>query len=86
MTCEELIAILQKLPPKMKAVVDLHSEYTEVKSVVVLTAFENGGYISRAYRPEDVARSCGYVYFSNDENPVEYPPTTFKPTSMRKVE
>ena len=69
MTVEELIAKLQTMPPKHKAVVDLHSEYTEVSSVGLIIGVENGGYISRRYQDTPGQhRACGYVHIGYRED------------------
>ena len=62
MTVAELIAHLQTLPLTHTVVVDLHSECTKAAVPSLLVGYDNGGYISRAYREEQQLRSHGYVY------------------------
>jgi len=66
MTVNELIKKLQALNvPNHTVIVDLHSEYTEVTSLELLTGVEKGGYVSRNY-PDASGRidirAKGYVH------------------------
>jgi len=64
-TVKELIEELAKVPPGMKVISDLHSEFAEVQTVKTIAAFENGGYVSSArYARDNTAehRVHGFVY------------------------
>jgi hypothetical protein len=62
MTVKELTDALSRYPADMRVVADLHSEYSEIISIETITGFENGGYVSRAYRATDKTRVHGWVY------------------------
>lgn len=62
MKVKELIEQLQQMPQNYEVITDLHSEYSLVKSVSLVEAYEKGGYISRSYQPSDKLRLHGYVY------------------------
>jgi hypothetical protein len=64
MTVKELIAQLAQFPPNMRVVVDLHSDYGEAASAQLVRAYDNGGYITHAFRAEDKPKEHGWVYIS----------------------
>lgn len=64
MTVKELIQLLEKEPPNMTVVTDLHSEYAPIEGVFKIEGFDNGGYVSAPrYATEATKLSVhGYVY------------------------
>jgi hypothetical protein len=64
MTVRELIAALERKPQDAVVIVDMHSEYGEANPPEHIVGFENGGYVSRAYRAEDWAKGRDYVLIS----------------------
>ena len=52
MTVTELITALLYYAGDTPVIVDKHSDYTEVTEVTTKHCYNNGGYVSIAYRPE----------------------------------
>lgn len=67
MTVAELIAKLQTVPPGLEVVTDLHSEWSNVECVALVTGFDNGGYVSQPYRTIDQSKVHGYVYIGTSD-------------------
>lgn len=65
MTVKELIAQLETLPSKMRVVVDLHSEWTELTTIDIVEGYDNGGYVSSpSYSGRGVGRAQSFVHLS----------------------
>lgn len=61
MTVKQLIERLSELPQDHAVVVDYHSEYARAEKAELIVGVEQGGWISRVYRPQDKTRACGFV-------------------------
>lgn len=65
MTIKELKELLAKYPDTMRIAQPMHSEWTEISAdeIKPLALFNNGGYLSRAYRTEDQPKAQTWLAF-----------------------
>lgn len=64
MTVRDLIALLEKVPPNLTVIVDLHSEMAVAGTVEVIEALDMGGYIAEPYDERSKLRAHEYVYIT----------------------
>ena len=65
MTVKELREHLKQFPDTMPVVYSYCSQWTdlEAEEIITIEAYNNGGYVSQAFRPRDKAKCRTYLAF-----------------------